>query len=59
MPQIPTDVNRYFNLEVVGVFSAYVALQVVLSLIPVGKIITVQTQKGGKRLKRRANGELD
>ena len=47
--------NKYFNVEVVGVFCAYVAVLVVLALLSVGNVITIVTKKGGKRPRRRVN----
>lgn len=55
--RIPLDWKAYFDLEVAALYLGFVALQFVLSVIPVGKVVDGLPDKLG-RLQYRCNGVL-
>lgn len=55
--RIPLDWKAYFDLEVAALYLGFVALQFVLSIIPVGKVVDGLPDKLG-RLQYRCNGNF-
>lgn len=55
--RIPFDWRMYFDLEVAAVYLGFVVLQLVLSIIPVGRLVDGLPDKLG-RLKYRCNGKI-
>jgi hypothetical protein len=55
--RIPLDWKAYFDLEVAALYLGFVALQFVLSIIPVGKVVGGLPDKLGI-LQYRCNGNF-
>lgn len=55
--RIPFDWRVYFDLEVAALYLGFAVLQLVLSIIPVGRLVDGLPDKLG-RLKYRCNGKI-
>ena len=55
--RIPLDWKEYFDLEVAALYLGFIALQFVLSIIPVGKVVDGLPDKLGIR-QYRCNGNF-
>ena len=56
IPSLPPSLDQFYDLKASGLVLAWLGFQVLLYLLPVGRIVTGSTLPNGQQLKYRCNG---